>query len=143
MAVGPVTAAGVSRACPKVGTQRFRKAPVAPDPKDKKLGGGARASPPHKTLAGFDIQLHYTRSEPAVDQLDEEDCSLLMGEVNSEIRGKDGWSCPSLRLLEAFGPDARALLDAFHIELIGPDRIVLEPACLVDLYRTEGKPALR
>ncbi len=44
-----------------VGTQRFRKAPVAPDPKDKKLGGGARASPPHKTLSGLDIQLHYTR----------------------------------------------------------------------------------
>ena len=77
------------------------------------------------------------------DRLDEEDCSLLMVEVNSEIRGKDGWSCPSLRLLEAFGPDARALLDAFHIELIGPDRIVLEPACLVDLHRKEGKPALR
>ncbi len=77
------------------------------------------------------------------DRLDEEDCSLLMGEVNSEIRGKDGWPCPSLRLLEAFGPDARALLDAFHIELIGPDGIVLEPACLVDLHRKEGKPALR
>lgn len=77
------------------------------------------------------------------DRLDEEDCSLLMGEANSEIRGKDGWPCPSLRLLEAFGPDARALLDAFHIELIGPDRIVLEPACLVDLHRKEGKPALR
>lgn len=77
------------------------------------------------------------------DRLDEEDCSLLMGEANSEIRGKDGWPCPSLRLLEAFVPDARALLDAFHIELIGPDRIVLEPACLVDLHRKEGKPALR
>ena len=61
MAVGSVAVAGVSRACPKVGTQRFRKAPVAPDPKDKKLGGGARASPPHKTLSGLDIQLHYTR----------------------------------------------------------------------------------
>ena len=127
----------------RAGSERQKIRRRRPDPKDKKLGGGARASPPHKTLAGFDIQLHYTRSEPAVDQLDEEDCSLLMGEVNSEIRGKDGWSCPSLRLLEAFGPDARALLDAFHIELIGPDRIVLEPACLVDLYRKEGKPALR
>ena len=123
--------------------RRFRRSSASSDPEGKKLGGGARASPPHKTLSGFAICIHYTHSEPAVNQLDEEDCSLLMGEVNSEIRGKDGWSCPSLRLLEAFGPDARALLDAFHIELIGPDRIVLEPACLVDLHRKEGKPALR
>ena len=61
MTVGSVAVAGASHACPKVGTQRFRKAPVAPDPKGKKLGGGARASPPHKTLSGLDIQLHYTR----------------------------------------------------------------------------------
>ena len=83
MAVGPVALAGVSRACPKVGTQRFRKAPVAPDPKDKKLGGGARASPPHKTLSGFDIQLHYTRSEPAVNQLGEEFHGSLRGGVGA------------------------------------------------------------
>lgn len=76
-------------------------------------------------------------------RLGEEGCSPLMGEANSEIRGKDGWPCPPHRLLEAFGPDARALLDAFHIELIGPDSIVLEPACLDGLHGREGRPALR
>ena len=42
--------------------------------------GRARASPPHKTLSGFDIQLHYIQSEPAVDQLG--------GEFHGRFRGR-------------------------------------------------------
>lgn len=81
MAVGSAAVAEVSRARPEAGTLRSRKASAAPDPKSKKLGGGARASPPHKNLSGFDIQMHYTRSEPAVDQLGEEFHGRLRGGV--------------------------------------------------------------
>lgn len=83
MAVGSAVVAEVSRARPEAGTLRSRKASAAPDPKSKKLGGGARASPPHKNLSGFDIQMHYTRSEPAVDQLGEEFHGRLRGGVGA------------------------------------------------------------
>lgn len=83
MAVGSAAVAEVSRARPEAGALRSRKASAAPDPKSKKLGGGARASPPHKNLSGFDIQMHYTRSEPAVDQLGEEFHGSLRGGVGA------------------------------------------------------------
>ena len=83
MVVGSVAAAGASRACPKVDTLRFRKTSAAPDTKGKKLGGGAHASPPHKTLSGFDIHIHYTRSEPAVNQLGEEFHGCLRGGIGA------------------------------------------------------------
>ena len=63
----------------------------------QKLGGGARASPPHKTLSGFAICIHYTHSEPAVNQLDEEFHGRLCGEsgrvtestaLASSVRGR-------------------------------------------------------
>ena len=83
MAVGSVAVAGLSHARSEVGTPRFRKASAAPDPEGKKLGGGARASPPHKTLSGFAICIHYTHSEPAVNQLDEEFHGSLRGGVGA------------------------------------------------------------
>lgn len=83
MTVGSVTLAGASRACPKVNARRSRKASAAPDPKGKKLGGGARTSPPHKTLSGFDIHIHYTHSEPAVNQVREEFHGSLRGGVGA------------------------------------------------------------
>lgn len=49
----------------------------------QKLGGGARASPPHKTLSGFAICIHYTHSEPAVNQIDEEFHGSLRGGVGA------------------------------------------------------------
>ena len=51
--------------------------------KSQKLGGGAHASPPHKTLSGFAICIHYTHSEPAVNQLDEEFHGRLCGSVGA------------------------------------------------------------
>ena len=83
MTVGSVTLAGASRACSEAGTRRFRRASAAPDPKGKKLGGGARTSPPHKTLSGFDIHMHYTHSEPAVNQVREEFHGSLRGGVGT------------------------------------------------------------
>lgn len=83
MTVGSVALAGVSHACSEADTPRFRKASASPDTKGKKLGGGAHASPPHKTLSGFDIHIHYTRSEPAVNQLGEEFHGRLRGGVGA------------------------------------------------------------
>ena len=83
MAVGSAAVAVASRACSEAGTRRFRRASAAPDTKGKKLGGGARASPPHKTLSGFAIRTHYTRSEPAVDQLGGEFHGRLCGGVGT------------------------------------------------------------
>jgi hypothetical protein len=103
MAVGSVAVAGVSHACPKADTLRFRGTLAAPDTKGKKLGGGARASPPHKTLSGFDIHIHYTRSEPAVDQPGGEFRGRLSGGVHGEhgshvvCRGGGGEPWPRLR----------------------------------------------
>ena len=59
----------------------------------QKLGGGARASPPHKTLSGFDISIHYTRSEPAVDQPGGE----FHGSVRGGARACAGRSMPCSR----------------------------------------------
>ena len=63
----------------------------------QKKGGGARASPPHKTLSGFAICTHYTRSEPVVDQPGGEFHGRLCGEsgrvtestaLASSVRGR-------------------------------------------------------
>ncbi len=83
MAVGSVAVAGASHACTEAGTRRFRRASAAPDTKGKKLGGGARASPPHKTLSGFAICTHYTHSKPAVDQPGGESHESLRGGVGA------------------------------------------------------------
>jgi hypothetical protein len=64
-------------------------------------------------------------------------------EEGEGARGKGNRPCPSPMLLGAFGPGARALLDASHIGPIGPDSIVLEPECLEGLHGKEGRPALR
>lgn len=115
MVVGLVAVAGASHACSEAGTQRFRRASAAPDTKGKKLGGGARASPPHKTLSGFDIQLQYTRSEPAINQLGEEFYGCLRrgigagdGEHGPDVIGKGAEPCR--RLACECGPLGHALV---------------------------------
>lgn len=69
----------------------------------QKLGGGARASPPHKTLSGFDIHIHNTRSEPAVNQLGEEFHGRLRGGIGAgdgehgpDVIGKGAEPCRRL-----------------------------------------------
>lgn len=81
----------------------------------QKLGGGARASPPHKTLSGFDIQLQYTRSEPAINQLGEEFHGCLRrgigagdGEHGPDVIGKGAEPCR--RLACECGPLGHALV---------------------------------
>ena len=65
-----------------------------------------------------------------------------MSQVNSEPRGKLAWRTPAEMLLAAFGDDARALLDAFGIEMLAPSELDLTPGC-VERARAEGGAAGR
>ena len=64
------------------------------------------------------------------DRLAPADCALLMSQVNSEPRGSLAFMCPSGMLLAAYGDDARALMDAYGIELLDPSELDLTPACI-------------
>lgn len=64
------------------------------------------------------------------DRLAPADCALLMSQVNSEPRGSLAFMCPSRMLLAAYGDDARALMDAYGIELLDPSELDLTPACI-------------
>ena len=61
------------------------------------------------------------------DRLARADVALVMSQVNSEPRGRLGFACPSAMLLAVFGDDARALMDAFGIELLGREELDLTP----------------
>lgn len=61
------------------------------------------------------------------DRLDRADAALVMSQVNSEPRGRLAWRTPSETLLAALGEDARALLDAFGIEMLDPSELELTP----------------
>lgn len=64
------------------------------------------------------------------DRLVPADCALLMSQVNSEPRGCLAFMAPASMFLAAFGGDARAVMDAYGIELLGPSELDLTPACI-------------
>ena len=62
------------------------------------------------------------------DRLAPADCALLMSQVSPGPRGSLAFMCPSRMLLAAYGDDARALMDAYGIELLDPSELDLTPA---------------
>lgn len=50
-----------------------------------------------------------------------------MSQVNSEPRGRLAWRTPAEMLLAALGEDARALMDAFGVEVLAPGELDLTP----------------
>lgn len=63
----------------------------------------------------------------AFDHLTRADAALVMSQVNSEPRGRLAWRTPSEMLVAALGDDARALMDAFGVEALGPGELDLTP----------------
>lgn len=63
----------------------------------------------------------------AFDRLTRADAALVMSQVNSEPRGRLAWRAPTEMLLAALGEDARALLDAFGVEMLAPGELDLTP----------------
>ena len=59
-----------------------------------------------------------------------------MSQVNSEPRGRLAWRTPAEMLVAAFGEDARALMDAFGIEMLAPSELDLTPG-LIERARAE------
>lgn len=53
-----------------------------------------------------------------------------MSHVSSEPRGKLARRTPSEMPLATFGSDARALLDAFGVEMLAPSGLDLTPGCV-------------
>lgn len=77
-----------------------------------------------------------------LDRLTREDATLVMSQVNSEPRGKLAWRTPAEMLLAAFGEDARALLDAFGIEMLAPSGLDLTPGCVERARAERGEAPL-
>jgi hypothetical protein len=61
----------------------------ASDAFEQKLGGGARASPPHKTLSGFDIWFHSNQPGLAVNRVRGLDVAMLTVAVCSHSGAGD------------------------------------------------------
>lgn len=76
------------------------------------------------------------------DGLTRADAALVMSHVNSEPRGKLAWRTPSEMLLAAFGDDARALLGAFGVELLGSSELDLTPGCVERARARRGEAPL-
>lgn len=76
------------------------------------------------------------------DLLAREDCSLVMSQVNSEPRGRLAWMSPAKAFEAALGEDARALMDAFGVEALGPDDLDLTPGCVERSRASRGLPPL-
>ncbi|OUP10373.1 IS30 family transposase [Collinsella sp. An2] len=77
------------------------------------------------------------------DRLAPADCSLLMSQLNSEPRGVLAFMPPARMLLAAFGDDARAIMDAYGIELLDPSELDLTPACIERARAERGERPLR
>lgn len=76
------------------------------------------------------------------DRLTREDCSLVMSQADSEPRGRLAWMTPAGALEAALGDDARALMDAFGVEALGPDSLDLTPGCAGRARASRGLPPL-
>ena len=77
-----------------------------------------------------------------LDRLTRADAALVMSQVDSEPRGKLAWRTPSEMLLAAFGDDARALLDAFGVEMLDPSELDLTPGCVERARAERGEAPL-
>ena len=77
-----------------------------------------------------------------LDRLSRADAALVMSQVDSEPRGKLAWRTPSEMLLAAFGDDARALLDAFGVEMLPPSELDLTPGCVERARAERGEAPL-
>ena len=71
------------------------------------------------------------------------DAALVMSQVNSEPRGRLAWRSPAEMLPAALGEDARALMDAFGVELLEPAELDLTAGCVerARAERGEAPPA--
>lgn len=76
------------------------------------------------------------------DRITRADAALVMSQVNTEPRGKLAWRTPAEMLLAALGDDARALLDAFGVELLGPSGLDLTPGCVERARAERGEAPL-
>ena len=74
------------------------------------------------------------------DRLTRADAALAMSQVNSEPRGRLAWRSPAEMLAAALGEDARALMDAFGVELLEPAELDLTPG-RVERARADGGEA--
>ena len=77
-----------------------------------------------------------------LDRLSRADAALVMSQVDSEPRGKLAWRAPAEMLLAAFGDDARALLDAFGVEMLDPSELDLTPGCVERARAERGEAPL-
>ena len=77
-----------------------------------------------------------------LDRLSRADAALVMSQVDSEPRGKLAWRTPSEMVLAAFGDDARALLDAFGVEMLSPSELDLTPGCVERARAERGEAPL-
>ena len=71
-------------------------------------------------------------------------CSVRLDktQVNSEPRGRLAWMSPAKAFEAALGEDARALMDAFGVEALGPDDLDLTPGCVARSRASRGLPPL-
>lgn len=64
------------------------------------------------------------------DRLSRADAALVISQIDSEPRGRLTWRTPCEMVLAAFGNDARALLDAFGVEMPSPSELDLTLDCV-------------
>lgn len=76
------------------------------------------------------------------DRLDRADAALVMSQVNSEPRGRLAWRSPAEMLLAALGGDARALMDAFGVEMLEPAELDLTAGCVERARAERGEAPL-
>ena len=76
------------------------------------------------------------------DRLTRADAALVMSQVNSEPRGRLAWRSPAEMLLAALGEDARALMDAFGVELLEPAELDLTAGCVERARAERGEAPL-
>ena len=75
------------------------------------------------------------------DRLTRADAALAMSQVNSEPRGRLAWRSPAEMLLAALG-DARALMDAFGVEMLEPAELDLTAGCVERARADRGEAPL-
>lgn len=76
------------------------------------------------------------------DRLTRAGAALVMSQVNSEPRGGLAWRSPAEMLAAALGEDARALMDAFGVELLEPAELDLTPGCVGRARADRGEAPL-
>lgn len=78
----------------------------------------------------------------SLDRLARAGAALVMSQVDSEPRGGLARRSPAEMLLAALGGDARALMDAFGVELLEPAELDLTPGCVERARADRGEAPL-